>query len=118
MQKIKFEAKKLKEPVKDRSGKKTVYMVGFEDGTKLLVKASVAPGGEVYVRLTRPDGLASDARSKHGDKCFYENKSTMEGRDAVYLWSANLPCRLTSDGTLLPKRGFMEALKEIAEEEQ
>lgn len=89
----------------------------FEDDTTLEVAVYERRRGNSVEVTIQKDGVVRSAVSKREDKAFSVRRSGLEESDAIYFFSAGLPCRLTYDGILVPKEGLLEAVREVAKGE-
>ena len=116
MKKLKFDfAKAVQTEGRDYTHR---HYFNFEDGTTLEVAVyEWRRGNSVEVTIQKGGGAVRSAVSKREDKAFSVRRSGLEESDAIYFFSAGLPCRLTYDGILVPKEGLLEAVREVAKGE-
>lgn len=111
MEKLKFYT--TKEVVKRRNETKTTFTLSFEDGTDVTVSAYRKMNGRSGGNAVDIEGLWFHRNAYAAKEKFYEDHSSLRECDVVYFFSAGLPCRLTSDGTLVPKQGWMDILEKL-----
>lgn len=111
MEKLKFCL--AKEVAKRRDGTKTTFTLSFEDGTDVTVSAYHKMNGRSIGNTVDIEGGYFHRNAYAPKEKFYEDHSSLRECDVIYFFSAGLPCRLTSDGTLVPKQGWMGILEKM-----
>lgn len=111
MEKLKFYMEK--EVAKRRDETKTTFTLSFEDGTDVTVSAYRKMNGRSGGNTVDIEGLRFHRNAYAAKEKFYEDHSSLREGDVVYFFSAGLPCRLTSDGTLVPKQGWADILERM-----
>lgn len=111
MEKLKFHI--VKEVTKSRNETKTTFTLSFEDGTDVTVSAYRKMNRRSGGNIVCIEGQWFYRNAYAAKEKFYEDHSSLRECDVVYFFSAGLPCRLTSDGTLVPKQGWMDILEKL-----
>ena len=115
MEKLKFDfAKAVQTEGRDYIHR---HYFNFEDDTTLEVAVYEWRRGNSVEVTIQKDGAVRSAVSKREDKAFSARRSGLEESDAIYFFSAGLPCRLTYDGILVHKEGLLEAVREVTKGE-